>query len=167
MGYFQLFPDMEAAIERAVARGVQISLTTNSDHTNRTSYLNNVYAYALGRLLELGVNVFVQDQSEVNKISFCLHYKAAVFDRKVAFIGSWNCIGVSVFFDSDFSVVLFDNCTAGTGERALFQSIENLSGISKKAGMVQMKVIPENSFKVPLLFFLRSKNGRTQLARGY
>ena len=121
-------------------------------------------------MLELGVNTFVPvgpDQSEGNDRSFCLHHKAAVFDQKVAFIGSWNCIGYSVFFDSDFSVVLFDNDTTGMGERALFQSIENLSGISKKAGMVQMKMMPENSFKVPFLLFLsNSRNSQIQMASG-
>ena len=94
LGYFQLFPDMEAAITRAVTRGVQISLTTNSDHTNGMPYFNVIYRHALERLLELGVNVFVtvdsdkllEGDSDAN--GFALHYKLAVFDQRVAFVDS-------------------------------------------------------------------------------
>jgi len=154
---------MEAAIARAVARGIQVNLTTNSDCTNGLPFHNKVFRHALERLLELGVKLFVTVKDHLEDDGgFCLHSKLAIFDQRVAFMGSWKCMGTSVFYDSDFLVVLFDDDMKGSEVKTLFQSIQNLNkSLFDKGCVVQMKMIPVDSFKVLFYYYLSSKSVRT------
>ena len=168
MGYFQLFPELEAAIQRAVDRGVRIRLATNSDKTNGLPALNVNLGEALKRLLQMGVEVYATADLAEHKQDgeFCLHYKVAVFDQKAALVGSWNCIGTSVFYDSDFSVVLFDQRDT---QGDMFQPFENLIDSGIEVGrLVRMEAVAEGSFQVPFYFYLMgSKYGIRTMKQGF
>ncbi|CAB9500156.1 Cardiolipin synthase 1 [Seminavis robusta] len=164
LGYFQLFPGLDAAISRAIQRGVKVRLVTNSDATNGISFFNPLFRAALERVIELGVEVYVTAADPTKEVDFCLHYKMAVFDGRAAFLGSWNCLGTSVFYDSDFHTVMFD--AEGSD---MFDPIDQLVDDSVAEGrLVRMETIPEGSFKVPFVFqLLASRNGLAQMKRGY
>ena len=104
-GYFQLFEELDVSLTKASERGVKIRLITNSSTTNGMSYMNGNFASALERLLVIGAEIYTT-RDDVGK-EFSLHHKLVIADGKAALIGSWNCIGMSVFYDSDFSVLVF------------------------------------------------------------
>jgi phosphatidylserine/phosphatidylglycerophosphate/cardiolipin synthase-like enzyme len=166
LGYFQLFPELESALQRAIERGVKVRLVTNSALTNGLPVGNRVLGEALIRALELGVEVYATADPDQYKDdgAFCLHYKLAVFDGRAALVGSWNCIGTSVFYDSDFSVVMFD----AAGDQTIFRSFEKLIDDSIEVGrVVQMKEVGED-FSTPFYYFaLGSKSGIRQMKRGF
>lgn len=168
MGYVQLFPELETAIRQAVERGVQIRLATNSDLTNGLPGLNNIFREALERLLEIGVEVYVTANLAEYKEDgdFCLHYKLGVFDQKAAMVGSWNCIGTSVFYDSDYSVVLFDQSDAVDN---MFQPFEDLIDSGVELGrLVHLEEVAKGTFQVPFYYYpLSSKYGIRTMRQGF
>lgn len=155
VGMFQLFPELEDAIGRAVTRGVRVRLVTNSETTNDLPTYNAVYRKTYVRLLELGAEIHVPDDKFSWK-DFVLHHKVAVFDRKAAMIGSWNCIGVSVFYDSDYSVVLF----CKEGHDCLLDPFQKLM---EDGTFVPMTSIAEDAFQVPALFKYASARATRQI----
>lgn len=155
-GMFQLFPELESAIGRAIQeRGVRVRLVTNSETTNDIPTYNTVYHRTYVRMLELGAEIYVPDDKFSWK-DFVLHHKVAVFDRKAALIGSWNCIGVSVFYDSDYSMVLFSK----EGQDNLFDHFENHI---EDGTFVPMTSIADDAFQVPALFKYASARGTRQI----
>ena len=174
MGYFQLLsPDLEAALRCAVARGVRIRLATNSAKSNGLPYFNGLFGQALDCLIDMGVEVYVTaDLTKYQQYGdFCLHYKLAVFDQKVALVGSWNPIGASVFYDSDFSVILFDQRKEDkkASDGNLFQALEDIiDGAISAGSMVRLYEIEDHSFLVPLIYYLvASKFARRTIKQGY
>ena len=107
LGYFQLFEELDASLTRASERGVKIRLITNSSKTNGLSFLNGIFASAMKRLLAIGVEVFTIGDDIGKTNGDKLHHKLVIVDKKAALIGSWNCIGASVFYDSEFNVLVF------------------------------------------------------------
>lgn len=115
-GYFQLFPAIDKALERAIARGIKIRLVTNSSTTSDLFFMSQVFRKAFVRLMELGVEIYIpsSDPEQFKEEGkFCLHYKLVLVDHRAALVGSWNCLGTSIFYDDDFGVVLFDQQNNG------------------------------------------------------
>lgn len=114
-GYFQLFPHFEKALESAIARGVKVKLFTNSTKTASLAFLSSLFAKAQTRLLEMGAEVYTLDEennrakSNEKYLYQCAHNKFMTVDDKVLLCGSWNCIGSSVFHDSEFAMILFED----------------------------------------------------------
>ena len=155
-GYFQLFEELDAALTRAAQRGVKIRLVTNSSGTNGLTYLNNLFCPALERLLELGAKIYTTRKCDEGKI--CFHNKDVIADSRVALFGSWNCIGTSIFYDSDFSVLLFDeNGGVFTPYR---QKIDDLIKVDRL-----LRVTEVSGFDVPL--FYKIFGNRTVMRRGF
>jgi len=94
--------------------------------------------------LEIGVDVFVPSS---RKYSYTLHYKVALIDEMVAMIGSWNCSGCSIFYDAEFSAVMFDQSDNGDA----FAPITDLFAKSINSGqLVPINMATEN-FDLPML----------------
>ena len=111
-GYFQLFPCIESTLKRAIReRNVRVRLFTNSADTNDLFFFTRIFQRSCQKLFEMGVEVYVPPISAGK--DFCLHQKMVVVDSKAVLIGSWNCIGTSIYYDSEFSVVLMNNSNDG------------------------------------------------------
>ena len=108
-GYLQLFPHLKVAIDAAIRRGVQIRLFTNSSDTNDVFFYAHLFNSAMEELLDMGAKVYIMDANFFpdDHISTA-HYKYLTVDNKVVMLGSWNCGGTSIFFDSEVGMILFD-----------------------------------------------------------
>ena len=81
--YIQLFPELEKALQDAVARVVIVRLITNSDETTNVAYFNGTLRNTLERLLTIGVKVFIPEpkaeyrhlakESKTLPLDCCLH----------------------------------------------------------------------------------------------
>lgn len=91
---------LEAAIQRAEQRGVQVRILTNSINSNNHLTAHSAYRKHVQRLLEMGVDMHelredAEDRdlyivSPVEDKSLCLHAKLIIFDRDRVFLGSAN-----------------------------------------------------------------------------
>lgn len=91
---------LEAAIERAEQRGVQVRILTNSINSNNHLTAHSAYRKHVRRLLEIGVDVHeLREDAEnrdlyivspVEDKSLCLHAKLIIFDHDQVFLGSAN-----------------------------------------------------------------------------
>jgi len=92
--------ELEAALQRAVDRGVHVRILTNSISSNNHLTAHSAYRSHVRTLVEMGVEVHeVRDDAEdrdlyiespVEDKSLCLHAKVLVFDDERVFIGSAN-----------------------------------------------------------------------------
>lgn len=178
-GYFQLFRPLEAAIERALARGVRVRLFTNSEKTCDIWFIySTVFVHAMSRLLERGVEVYVPSSSANNnssrqandtkqQSSSCLHHKFALVDDHAVLLGSWNCLGVSVFYDAEYSVVLFSEFPPATEEAVVTAPFRRyLNDLLSKGCMERLEEAPCTSSLGFLVLFLSPESLRIS-ARGY
>jgi putative cardiolipin synthase len=93
-------PDLEATIERAVRRGVEVRILTNSISSNNHLAAHSAYRNHIQQLLAGGaelheVRVDARDRyvhmfPPADRKSLALHAKALVFDHDKVFIGSAN-----------------------------------------------------------------------------
>jgi len=95
-------PDKELTVLRSLrARGVVVRLLTNSLATTDEVKVNAAYSKSRAELAALGVTLFEMKpdaasraiyvaRPSVSKARLALHGKAAVFDRRVVFLGSFN-----------------------------------------------------------------------------
>jgi putative cardiolipin synthase len=108
-----LLPKKRApAIEKLRGRGVELTMLTNSLATTDEVAVNAHYAKARPRLAELGVELYEMKpyaasrelyiaRSTTSKAHLSLHGKAAVFDRKTVFVGSFNLDPRSMALDTE------------------------------------------------------------------
>lgn len=159
-GYFQLFPCLEETLVRAMDRGVKVRLITNSRETNDCFFLNELFRKTFVHLMEIGVDIYIPDGDKNN---FCLHYKTAMIDSRVLLVGSWNSFGISVFYDSEFSVVIFKE-----DDEEPFGDFDSFFGDSfEDRRFVLMQTAP-GPWKLPMLACLAtSKYVHRQVDRGY
>lgn len=160
LGYFQLFEELDVSLTKASERGVKIRLITNSSTTNGMSYMNGNFASALKRLLIIGAEIYTT-RDDVGK-EFTLHHKLVIADGKAALIGSWNCIGISVFYDSDFSVLVF--LANGLDSSVFDPSLHELI----IAGQL-VRITEVTGFDIPLIYRLPIHERVTKqiMKRGY
>jgi putative cardiolipin synthase len=93
-------PELEGAVERAVARGVRIRILTNSIRSNNHLTAHSAYRNHIHELLENGaemheVRIDADDRhiymlSPIEEKQLALHAKALVIDNDKVFIGSAN-----------------------------------------------------------------------------
>ena len=126
-GGFEVFKDM-------TSRGVTLKLATNSMASNNhlTAFVG--YAKQRKKLLETGAELyemrpdakseqalFTTEQLEEYKTTFGLHAKTMVFDRKIAFVGSFNLDPRSVDLNTEIGLLVESEALAN----AVADSIEN------------------------------------------
>jgi putative cardiolipin synthase len=157
--FFDLFPCLEETLVRALDRGVKVRLITNSRETNDMPFLNELFRKAFVRLMEIGVEMYMPSG---NKNNYSIHYKAAMIDSRVLLAGSWNSFGTSVFYESEFSVVIFKEDEGAFGN---FDSFFEESFRERR--LVLMKTAPD-PWKLPMIAYLAtSKFVHRQVDRGY
>ena len=93
-------PDLEGAVERAVARGVRVRILTNSIRSNNHLVAHSAYRNHIDTLLEHGaelheVRIDAADRDRymltpIGRKTLALHAKAQIIDHDKVFIGSAN-----------------------------------------------------------------------------
>jgi putative cardiolipin synthase len=131
--YLILLPETMKGLGEMVGRGVEVNLATNSMAAN--NHLSAFVGYRKQRkeLLETGAAVFemrpdaaeqsalyTAEQLEEHNTVFGLHAKTVVFDRKVAFVGSFNLDPRSVNLNTEMGWLVESESLA----EAVAQSIE-------------------------------------------
>jgi putative cardiolipin synthase len=81
--YVLMSPEVEEAIRRARARGVRVSVMTNSSATTDSGLVARAWEIKREHLLEMGVEVYESTQNYV-------HAKTIIRDGREVFIGSFN-----------------------------------------------------------------------------
>jgi putative cardiolipin synthase len=92
--------DFEAAIQRAIERGVRVRMLTNSLSSNNHLAADSAYRRHTRSLVEMGAELhelrvnaadrFIYIESPVEDKSLCLHAKLMIVDNNLAFVGSAN-----------------------------------------------------------------------------
>jgi len=109
--------DLEGAIERAVQRGVDVRILTNSIRSNNHLAAHSAYRKHINELLEDGaklheVRVDARDRHfymfpPTDKKSLALHAKALVIDQEKVFIGSANLDPRSLRHNTEMGLLVF------------------------------------------------------------
>jgi len=109
--------DLEGAIERAVQRGVEVRILTNSIRSNNHLVAHSAYRKHINELMTDGaklheVRVDARDRSlymfaPTNKKSLALHAKALVIDGDKVFIGSANLDPRSLRLNTEMGLLVF------------------------------------------------------------
>jgi putative cardiolipin synthase len=108
--------ELEAAIQRAEDRGVQVSILTNSINSNNHLTAHSAYRKHIERLVDMGVDVHevkaqakdrdLYIQSPVEDKSLCLHAKVLVFDDDRVFVGSANLDPRSLQINTEMGLLI-------------------------------------------------------------
>jgi cardiolipin synthase C len=105
------------AVRSLRERGVQLRMLTNSLATTDEVPVNAHYANSRPELVDLGVELYEMKPDAASRQLYCarpatskahlaLHGKAAVFDRKTVFIGSFNLDPRSMNLDTEIVLVV-------------------------------------------------------------
>lgn len=109
-------PELEAAIERAENRGVQVRMLTNSISSTNHLTAHSAYRKHINRLVKMGVDLYeVRDdakdrdlyiESPVEDKSLCLHAKVMIFDDETVFVGSANLDPRSLRINTEMGLLI-------------------------------------------------------------
>lgn len=109
-------PELEAAIERAEARGVQVRILTNSLRSNNHTAAHSAYRHHLHRLLDHGADlhevrarakdrdVYMVDPVDDKELG--LHAKVLLIDDDHTFIGSANLDPRSLHLNTEIGLLI-------------------------------------------------------------
>jgi putative cardiolipin synthase len=120
-------PEIEAAIQRAEERGVEVRILTNSINSNNHITAHSAYRKHIRNLLEIGVDLHevrfdAEDrdlyiESPVENKSLCLHAKVLLFDDNRVFIGSANLDPRSMHINTEMGLMIeSESLNAGVRE---------------------------------------------------
>jgi len=108
--------ELEAAINRAEKRGVQVRILTNSINSNNHLTAHSAYRKHIQRLVEMGVDVHevradakdrdLYIESPVEDKSLCLHAKILIFDGDTVFVGSANLDPRSLRINTEMGLLI-------------------------------------------------------------
>jgi putative cardiolipin synthase len=108
--------ELEAAIERAISRGVRVRILTNSISSNNHLTAHAAFRRHVRSLVEMGVEVHeVRDDAEDRELyiespvedkSLCLHAKVLLFDDDLAFVGSANLDPRSLRINTEMGLLI-------------------------------------------------------------
>ena len=109
-------PELEAAVERATGRGVQVTILTNSLRSNNHLSAHSAYRKHIRRLLEMGVELYevrtwAKDRDRYMRVPvdakhLGLHGKFALIDSRYSFIGSANMDPRSLRLNTEMSLMV-------------------------------------------------------------
>jgi putative cardiolipin synthase len=109
-------PEIEAAIQRAEERGVEVRILTNSINSNNHITAHSAYRKHIRTLLETGADMHevrfdAEDrdlyiESPVDKKTLCLHAKVLLFDNNRVFIGSANLDPRSMHINTEMGLII-------------------------------------------------------------
>jgi putative cardiolipin synthase len=108
--------ELEAAIQRAEQRGVQVRILTNSINSNNHLTAHSAYRKHIDALVAMGADVHevraeakdrgLYIQSPVEEKSLCLHAKMLVFDDNRVFVGSANLDPRSLKLNTEMGLLI-------------------------------------------------------------
>jgi putative cardiolipin synthase len=108
--------ELEAALRRAIERGVHVRILTNSIRSNNHLTAHSAYRRHIRTLVEMGVEVHeVRDDAEdrnlyiespVEDKTLCLHAKVLLLDDDHAFIGSANLDPRSLRINTEMGLMI-------------------------------------------------------------
>lgn len=109
-------PDLEGAVERALARGVRVRILTNSIASNNHLAAHSAYRNYIGTLLHSGaelheVRIDARDRarymlSPLGRKKLALHAKALIIDRDRVFVGSPNLDARSLRINTEMGFLI-------------------------------------------------------------
>jgi putative cardiolipin synthase len=109
-------PELEQAIQRALERGVNVRILTNSINSNNHLTAHSAYRKHVRKLVEMGVEVHevrhdaidrdMYIESPVADKSLCLHAKLIVFDDDRVFVGSANLDPRSLHINTEMGLII-------------------------------------------------------------
>ena len=109
-------PEIEAAIQRAEERGVEVRILTNSINSNNHITAHSAYRKHIRTLLEIGAEMHevrfdAEDrdlyiESPVDNKTLCLHAKVLLFDSNRVFIGSANLDPRSMHINTEMGLMI-------------------------------------------------------------
>lgn len=120
-----LIPHASLSVVRGLlGRGVRVQLLTNSLATTDVVAVNAAYAKSRASLAEAGVSLYEMKPWAASRALYiagaarsrahlALHGKAAVFDRSVVFLGSFNLDPRSMYLDTEAVFVVHSAALAG------------------------------------------------------
>jgi putative cardiolipin synthase len=108
--------ELEAAIGRAIERGVRVRILTNSISSNNHLTAHSAYRRHVRKLVEMGVEVHeVREDAEDRELyiespvadkTLCLHAKVLLFDDDQAFVGSANLDPRSLRINTEMGLMI-------------------------------------------------------------
>ncbi len=114
--YFIPTPELEAAIERAEDRGVQVRILTNSLRSNNHTAAHAAYRHHITRLVDHGADLHelrsdAKDRSRhmqgaAGQRSLALHAKSLIVDHDHVFIGSCNLDSRSLRINTEMGLLI-------------------------------------------------------------
>ncbi len=104
--YFIPTDALQAALIRAAQRGVEVTVLTNSKETNDIPLINDAGRIAYRPLMDAGVRVYEWHAERHDEGTW--HAKIAIFDQRVAIVGSYNLDARSLALNSEDVVVIED-----------------------------------------------------------
>ena len=102
--YFVPSPDLQAALVAAARRGVRVQVVNNSDKTNDVPVITTAGRLRYLELLDAGVELYEWHGERFGEGT--MHAKLAVFDDRLAVIGSYNLDPRSLGLNSEDVVVI-------------------------------------------------------------
>jgi putative cardiolipin synthase len=108
--------ELEAAVQRAIGRGVRVRILTNSIGSNNHLTAHAAYRRHVRTLVEMGVEVHeVRDDAEDRELyieapvedkTLCLHAKVLLFDDDLAYVGSSNLDPRSLKINTEMGLLI-------------------------------------------------------------
>jgi putative cardiolipin synthase len=108
--------ELEAAIQRAEKRGVQVRILTNSINSNNHLTAHSAYRRHIEALVDMGAEIHevkaqakdrnLYIQSPVEDKSLCLHAKLLIFDNDRVFVGSANLDPRSLRINTEMGLLI-------------------------------------------------------------
>jgi putative cardiolipin synthase len=158
--------DLEGAIERAVKRGVDVRILTNSIRSNNHLAAHSSYRKHINELLINGaklheVRVDARDRHlymflPTNKKSLALHAKALVIDRDKVFIGSANLDPRSLRLNTEMGLLVYSEALNSkvrsmverdfSQENAWYLQFDEKSNVIWVSGKIVLTSQPAGSF---------------------
>ncbi len=140
--YFRPTKIMGEAMNRAVARGVKLSLITRIDFTNDTA------AFVLNEVNKAGINQFLNKFKidEYIEPGVIIHSKIVLVDDKVSFIGSVNFNKRSFIHDTENFVMIYNSEYNKKMHTVLDTYLKKTKEVTKKQKVALWKRIIINVF---------------------
>lgn len=138
--YFVTIPSLKTALADAIARGVKVTILSNSAQSNNEPILTGIMMESLAEMAGTGAEVYVKEGET-------LHSKFMTVDGAFATVGSYNFHPKSIRHEREITLNVLDGSFAREMEEAF----------GKDLGLARRITKPEElgDFKSPLNFIVR------------
>lgn len=138
--YFVTIPSLKTALADALARGVKVSILSNSAQSNNEPILTGIMMESLAEMAEAGADVYVKDGET-------LHSKFMTVDGEFATVGSYNFHPKSIRHEREITLGVLDRGFAAEMEEAFRRDLGSAKKIADPKEL--------GDYKSPLNFIVR------------